>query len=320
MLLEKLKFVQGSVAKKDFAPELNHFYLGNGTIKGYNGKISLCAPLDIDIEAAPKAIPFIKAIQACKDEVNLRMTPAGRLTVESGRFKAFIDCVELTAFPEVGPTGDHVDIPEGFLQVVKTLFPFTAEDASRPWARGILFWDHFAYATNNIIVIEHRLPAAFPLAINVPRMALAEVLRIGRDPISLQVEANSCSFHYDDGSWLYTLTSSVQWPNVEQVLTASSGDPQPFPTDFFSAVEEALPFAEKVQALYLTEGQLATDKEMGGAGAVIQVPELTATGCFNGGQLMKLKGVATAIDWSKYPKPCPFVGEDLRGAIAGMRE
>ena len=63
------------------------------------------------------------------------------------------------------------------------MLPFIAEDASRPWARGVLFDSQFARATNNIVIVEYWLGSTvFPIPINMPKSAITEVLRIGEEP------------------------------------------------------------------------------------------------------------------------------------------
>src|SRR5690606_31461165 len=108
LMLDALKFVQGAVARRDFVPALTHFQIRDGYIRGFNGKIALCAPIDLDLDATPKAAPFIKAIEACRDTVELSLTPNGRLAIRSGSFKAYIDCLEGEEFPNVEPEGDEV--------------------------------------------------------------------------------------------------------------------------------------------------------------------------------------------------------------------
>src|SRR5690606_40453146 len=66
------------------------------------GSLALCSPIDLDLEVTPKADPFIKAIATCKDTVQLNMTPAGRLSIKSGSFRAFVDCTD-EAYPDIQP-------------------------------------------------------------------------------------------------------------------------------------------------------------------------------------------------------------------------
>ena len=105
-MLTELKFVQGAVAKKDFIPSLTHFIIEDGTVRGYNGMLALCSPLPFDIACKPKADSLVKAIANCAETVQLSLTPAGRLSIKSGKFKAFIDCIPDETTPHVQPEGE----------------------------------------------------------------------------------------------------------------------------------------------------------------------------------------------------------------------
>ena len=168
-MLETLNFVKGAVARKDFVPALVHFKIENGFIKGFDGKLSLCSPIDLDLNVSPQAVPFIKAITTCREAVSMHLTDTGRLAIKSGSFKAYIDCIDDAEYPDVAPEGKKVELDGEFIPALKMLNPFIAEDASRPWARGILFFDDVAFATNNIVLMEFKLDYKFPLPVNIPK-------------------------------------------------------------------------------------------------------------------------------------------------------
>ncbi len=315
-MLETLKFVQGAVARKDFVPTLQHFRIKDGIICGYNGNIALSSPIDLDLDVCPRAVPFVKAIQTCQETIQLHITPAGKLGVKSGKFKAFIECVQ-EEFPDISPQGVYVDLAPGLIATLKQLAPFIAEDASRPWARGILLRSQSAFATNNVVVIEKWLGSPFPVEVNIPRMAVMELVRIGDDPTHLQMDENSVTFHYEGGRWLRTQLYSTQWPDLAPILNRES-TPTPIPETLWETLEELKPFVDEVGRVFLSAGSIATH-EQEGIGAVIEIPELTSVGIFNHEQLGLLHSVATSIDLSGYPKPCLFFGDKLRGAIVGVR-
>ena len=127
-MLDTLKFVRGAVAAKDFVPALTHFQIANGFIKGYNGSIGLCSPIELDLDVKPRAAQFIKAIQTCKSTVQLSLTTNGRLSIKSGAFKAFINCIE-EDFPDIKPSGEVVQLDGKLLRAIKVLNKFIAEDA-----------------------------------------------------------------------------------------------------------------------------------------------------------------------------------------------
>lgn len=315
-MLDALRFTMGAVAKKDLVPSLTHFCIKDGTIRGYNGTISLCSPIDLDLETHPKALPFIKAIQTCKEEVSLSMTKGGRLAVKSGKFRAYIENVAGEDYPEFEPEGETVEVPRDFLNVVKTVAPFIAEDASRPWAMGILFREQSAYATNNIIIVEHWLGVPFPIEINVPRSAVKELLRINEVPETIQVTDKSITFHYEGQRWLRAPLYTTQWPDLDRVF-GLQGAPVELPDGFFSQLEEVLPFTDELDRVYFNNSTFETvyNEELG---ASVDCDSMFQKGCFNIKQLLLLKSIVKRIDFSMYPKPCLFYGNNLRGAVIGM--
>ena len=315
-MLEALNFVKGSVAKKDLLPELTHFCIENFTIKGFNGHISLCSPIDCNLTVAPKADAFIKAVETCKDTVALSMTDNNRLTVKSGKFKAFIECIEST-FPHIQPEGQGVALTTPLLEVFRLLAPFIAQDASRPWATGLLFHGQSAFATNNIIVIEKWLHDVFPITVNFPVAAIKEVLRLKENPVAMQQSDTSLTLHFEESRWLRTNLNSLEWPDVTQILNVQS-NPAPVPDNFFEALESLAPFTDDLDRVFFVGDALATSIEKN-EGAAVEVIGLPFQGCFQLKQLLSLKGVATQFDFQLYPKPCTFFGDDVRGAIVGIR-
>ena len=317
-MLDALRFVQGAVAKKDFVAALTHYQIKNGFVKGHNGGLTLCSPIDLDIDVTPKAVTFAKAIATCKSVIQMHLTPSNRLSIKSGNFRALVDCIE-EGFPHTDPEGDSIDLPNGgILKALKTLAPFIAEDASRGWARGILFRGQSAFSTNNVVLLEYWLGYEFPAEINVPRSAVMEMIRIGVDPIRMMVANNSVTFFYPEGKWLKTQLYSLEWPDLGKVLGKTNHPLLP-PEGLWDALESAEPFVNKLRQVWLKNGTVSTDSGQD-AGATIDVPGIEGDlGIYNVDYLLELSEVVQAIDLTMYPNPCIFYGENIRGAIVGMR-
>lgn len=316
-MLAELKFVQGAVAKKELIPTLTHFRIENGTVRSFNGTLALSSPIAFDIDCTPKAVPFVKAIQNCKETVTLSMTPAGRLSVKSGSFKAFIECVEEET-PHVQPEGDKFEIDgEALLQALKAIAPFISNDASRPWSNGVLLSKQSAFATNNIILVEYWVGSAFPITCNVPGMAIKEMIRINEPPIYAQATENSISFHYEDGRWIRSALYDLAWPDLTKVLDVPS-NAEAINEEIFEALDVVRPFTDNLGRVYFHEGTIRTSLT-DGDGASYDIENFTIDGVYQLEMLSLLKGSATSIDFTTYPKPCMFFGDRLRGAIIGMR-
>lgn len=317
-MLSKLKFAMGAVAKKDFLPALTHFVIDDGRVRGYNGTLALCSPIPFDISCKPKAEPLVRAIANCTDTVQLSMTPAGRLSIRSGAFKAFVDCIDGDT-PHVEPEGEPVELNgQALLDGLKTVAPFIGDDASRPWSNGVLLDGQSLFATNNIILAEYWLGHTFPKRLNVPRACVKEMLRINEAPVSAQVTDNSITFHYSDGRWIRTQLYSVEWPNLAKVLDRPS-NPLPIDPRLFTALQSVKPFTDKLGRIFFGDGMLSTHIEPN-EGASYEVPELQHEGVYSFEMLGLLDGTVTKIDWTMYPGPCMFFGDRLRGAIIGMHK
>lgn len=319
-MLAELKFVQGAVAKKDFIPSLSHFVIENGTVRGYNGMLALCTPIPFDIECKPKAEPLVKAISNCTETVQLALTPAGRLSIKSGKFKAFVDCHPDESTPHVQPEGEHVAIDgASMLQALKVVYPFIGDDASRPWSNGVLLLGQSAFATNNITLVEYWTGSSVPKPLNIPRAAIKELLRIDEAPEAVQMTETSITFHFTKGRWLRTQLFATQWPDLTKVLGRDS-NPQPLDDRLFEALKTLKPFTDKAgRIIFRGAGKIAThDDETEGAG--YEIDGFDHTGVYQIDMLNLLNGNAKSIDWSAYPLPCMFFGDRLRGAIIGMKQ
>jgi DNA polymerase III sliding clamp (beta) subunit (PCNA family) len=317
-MLTELKFVQGAVAKKDFVPALTHFAISEGRVRGYNGMMALCSPIPFDVKCNPKAEPLIKAIGNCTDTIQLAMTKAGRLSVRSGKFKAFIDCVEGDT-PHVLPEGQPIDL-DGMvlLEALKVVSPFIGTDASRPWSNGVLLEGQSAFATNNITAVEYWTGASVPRPLNIPSAAVKELLRIDEPLNRIQLTDTSVTFHFEGERWLRTQLLATEWPDLRKILSCPS-NAQPLDELLFEALEQVKPFVDKLGRIrFKGGGKIATHQD-DSEGACYEMDGFDHTGVYQIDMLNLLKGVVTSIDWSTYPSPCMFFGDRLRGAIIGMR-
>lgn len=325
MLLKALKFVQGAVAKKDFLPAMTHFVIENDMVRAFNGSMALAAPIKLDIACKPKAIDFVRAIAHCVEGAvpALSMTPAGRLKVISGEFKAFIECVT-DETPHVLPEGESVSFNgDAVLYAIKALEPFIGDDASRPWCNGVLMRGSSFYATNNVILAEYFTGIPMPITVNVPRAAIAEMLRINEPPTHAQLTTTSITFHYSDKRWVRTQLLGTEWPDVDMLLNQPC-NPEPFEQGVFDGLDKIKGFADKLGRVFIKEGILSTglDKDEEGRGATFNVPNVKWTGAYAIEMLKLLEGVVDTADFTTYPKPCMWYGKagnPIRGAIIGMR-
>lgn len=318
-MLKELKFVQGAVGKKDLLPAMTHFQIQGGHVRSYNGTLALSSPIPFDLNCCPKADQLVKAIGQCEDTIVLSMTPAGKLRVQSGKFRAFVENTIDTGFHPV-PEGEPLAF-DGvtLLAALKVLYPFIGNDASRPWTNGVLLNHQSAFATNNTCIVEYWLGTPFPHQINIPKACIKEMLRVDEAPTHAQLAPGSITFHYEDGRWIRSQLLGVEWP-FEMIAKILNRDNTPvkLPNDTFEAIAKLNKLSDGSNRIYINHGLLTThmEEEMGGS---VEVDGLEFQGCYNIAMLLLLDNVVTHADFTLYPEPALFFGPQLRGAIVGMR-
>jgi DNA polymerase III sliding clamp (beta) subunit (PCNA family) len=316
-MLRELKFVQGAVAKKDLLPAMTHFAIEGGHVRSYNGTLALSSPIPFDIDCKPKAGPLVQAIANCDETVTLSMTPAGKLRIQSGKFRAFVDCIDGET-PHVMPEGVEVQFDgEQLLTAFKALAPFVGNDASRPWTNGILLRGQSAFATNNLCLVEYWIGSETPFTANIPMVAVKEIIRINEAPTHGQLTENSITFHFTDGRWIRSQLYSTEWPDLSKVLDRPS-NPIELDQRIFEGLDVIKPFADKMGRVFFDGEAVKTHLEEG-VGATFELPGFAVTGVYQIEMLKLLKDVVQKVDFSLYPDPCMFFGGRIRGAIVGMR-
>lgn len=314
-MLDALRFVRGAIAAKDFVPVLRHFYIGGGIIRGSNGKMTICSPIEGVPDCCPEGLSFIKAISSCESEPSLTLTKAGRVKISAGAFTAFVAAIPVEQHLHVEPEGSRVAMAPGLLDAIKAMRSFVGTDASRQWSTGILLTGTHAYATNNVIAVEHVLATTMPRAC-LPAFALDELLRINEDPIAYSSSANNLTFYFTGDRWVKTQLLPSDWPPIDEMLNATISATTPPHPDLFKALQLLRPFADEMLGVTLDENGLRVgDAE---DAARFAIAGGLPPGFFHLDMLMLLKD-STAIELSEYPSRVPFNRPRLRGIMMGMR-
>lgn len=317
-VLDPLKFVYSAIDKKSAVIEMTHFLIENGHVRATNGVLSLGSPIELDLKCAPHAETALLAVRSCKDVISLSLTDGGRLRVGSGRFRALVPCSDTNGEYHPKPSGMEVDIDgEKLLAAFQRLEPFVAVDNLRPWANGILLRGQSAFATNNICLIEAWLGVDLPLTANIPLAAIKAVTSQNTHPSKVLMDERSITFMYDNGRWIKTQLYESEWPLLERILNVSC-TPREIPKDFFAGIDAITKFTDNGR-VYFRDGKMCSspsDKE----GATYEVEGLPEKGLYKAEAVKLLAGVATSADFDRYPETAIFYGENVRGAVIGMRE
>jgi DNA polymerase III sliding clamp (beta) subunit (PCNA family) len=323
-MLDALRFVVPAIAKKDYLPELAHYRIRDGRITAFNGMFSLSSPIGIDIDVQPKASSFFAAVKACPELISLHVTATKRLAIKSGKFKAYIECLDTVVQHEVAPEGTLIDLGPNFMEGIKSIAPLMGVDASRFWAMGIKLQKESMFATNNVTLVEYWHGHDIPIDVVIPSQAINELLRIGEPPAKVQVTENSISFWFENDRWLRTqLLDTEGWPTdrMQELINNSKNELVVLDDSFREALSVLKPFMDEHSSIYITSKGLSTTKEEEtGAKVELDLNSIEGMHCYNHTNLSLLLETADRIDWSSYPKPCYFrKGDRQRGVIIGKR-
>lgn len=322
-MIKQLDIVKGGVAKKDLTPILKHLRIHAGWITSTNGRLTISTPLPQmkDLSIIVPAEKFIIAIKTC-NEPRFNITPSGKLSIQGKKFRALLPLMVDVVFPSPSIAGNKV-ISHNLISVIKKLIPFVGDDASRPWAGGILLYQNMAYATNNVIVAK--CPVEWDSsAVNLPSFLLAELLRLKKDIVQIISTGQTITFELEDQIWLNSVLLSVKWPNVKEIISKVSFDSlTQTSNDLCQAVEDIIPFCpdKKFLKIKFTDRGITTDS--GDQEARVEIENLHPS-VWRAEPLLKLlqesKSQSLSSDFTQWPGPCPWRREDgVEGLIIGLK-
>lgn len=312
---------RGVVNERHLVTVLTHFCIHEGKIYGSNGRVSMEAPFPVlrDEPIVVPAGPFYKAVDKCEGDPIIEIHDEF-LTVKSKvrKMRRIRLPLSLDNYSKPFTTGDRYEMPKFYDTALMRMRHFVSKDASRPWAMSILHQDGYLYATNNIVLVRTEFDWHADLPIfGLPGFAADEVIRLGT-PDYIWVSENNVSFEYPGGVWLRSVLYEATWPDVASMIPDTSNLP-PLPKDFREVTRDMIPFNEDDKfPVVKYDGKIISTLE-GGMIAEDELEEGVAEAAFHAVPLTSVLDVATHMDLSPYPKPCPFRGPAIEGVIVGVR-
>ena len=317
---DALNLVRGAVSTKDLLPVLTHFHIYDGRVQGGNGRIVIDVPCPelAGFDCTVPAERFLKAVDACDGEPKLKLTDGGKLTISKGKFRATLPLADHAAFPKIvrGHEGSMKTPAQALLPILRCLYPFIGEDASRSWSCGVLFSSGYAWATNNVCLA--RVPCYEERSYVLPVFAINELLRVGQEPGAIEDSENALIFGFMNGWWMRCQKLAGEWPNVAAFMPAEP-PARAWPSrPLAEAVRKVLPFCPDPKYPVVQCGPEGVGTLEGEMSALVGYEDLPA-GRFRAEPLLAALDASQSIDLSTYPKACYWSGEGIDGVVVGMR-
>lgn len=334
-MLDVLNFVRGAVSKGDAVlPVLTHYCIYKGTqgwrIQGANGRVAIDAPfIDLGHEAIVPAERFLKAVDNCGGEPELRFTEKGKLVIHRKPFRALLPTQPISTFPLARPSkGDRYPVTDGLLDALRLLRPFIATDAERPWASTILFdAEGNVYASTNAMIAMTKCDAFIRAGdVQLPVFVADELIRLNAEghgglgglfnPQEVSSDDTGTTFYYGD-AWVKGSHISAEWPTeTAKTWMSMKATYKPIPKGLMAAIEQLIPFCldPKFPAIFFTRNGIATAP--GDTQAEVAGFDL-GEACFHADNLRPMLAVSDKMAITE--RAALFKGKGFQGVMSLLR-
>ncbi|AXC34309.1 DNA polymerase processivity factor [Escherichia phage Shy] len=313
--LEALKFVSAAQKKGGHIYQ-QHVVIQNQTISAFDGQLTIGRRIEEDLTACPQSDLLAAALGKCGEQFSITQGDNSRITIQSGKFKAVVPCVDLTSMPTTYPDPNIAVIDNRIKEGFAAVMALATEGAASVLEASLLLQANSVYATNKIVVLEFWHGIDLPPGLVIPKAAAQVIAKSERDLVGFGFSASSATFWFDDESFIKTQLFSECWPNVDAILNKNV-NPWPLPDGFFDAVKAVASFTATGN-VYFAKGEMRSHPD-GLDGAQYEVEGLPAGQAYNGKLLLMIEPYMLSADFTSYNGQAFFFGDGIRGAIAGIR-
>lgn len=310
-----LKFI--AIAQRDIGtPFQVHSVLFNKWAVAFDGVLALGHPIEEDLSACPHTLRLIDALAKCGEALSVAQLDTGRLSVKSGGFRAFVPCASFDVMTEVRPDPPIAVIDDRLKLAFEAVAGLASDNAQHVVTASILLRSGSAVATDRSLAIEYWHGIDLPPGLVLPKAAVAAVCKIGKPLAKFGFSNTTVTFWFEDGSWLRTQLYSEPWPDIDRVLNVPS-KPWPVPPDLAKALEAVAPFSE--DGIVRFDTNILRSHDADGMGASYEVTGLPKGPKFNAKRLKIALQHTTNIDFGASNGIAYFFGDNVRGALTGVR-
>lgn len=290
---------------------------GTHRAQAQNGRYTVDAPTDLP-PMLVNADRLWAVYNACASEPRFSATESN-LTVMSGRLKARVALLDPSQYPRTTPTEKTAHGAASLAGALRSLLPFVAEDASRPWATSICVTATHAYATNNVIMARVPVDIGVETPVNLPGASIEAILACGEIE-RIRADELSVTFYMAGDVWVRCLLVSGEWPtgtvdHLLESLPATWVAPHP---ELRNMMEVAAKLADNRHPVAVfTEGELCLED---GSLVANDLQPLPASGKVNAKMTALVLETATDVQWhTPRADVHAFRAGNLVGVFGGRR-
>lgn len=311
--LEALKFCS-LITKKEGSPNETSLMLNNKSCCSFNGVLACGISIDEDILAYPNAELITNAIAKCREHYSITQLDKNRLSIKSNKFKAIVSCLDPAMMQPVIPDPPQATLDNRFSEALASVSILASETAQSVVTASVLMAGASLIATDRKVIIEAYHACDLPVGIALPKAFCVALQKIDKKLTKFGYGRSSCTFYFDDESWLRTQFFSEPWPDVSRILNRKA-NMWPVPNEFWQAVDAVAPFSHDGD-LHFDTGILRSSgvEDTGASHEVFGLPQGPI---FSAKQLKLIQPYMQQVDFMAEGGCLVFQGGMVRGVIAG---
>jgi hypothetical protein len=317
-LIAALSFISVAQKKEDDIPYKTHCILHNNQALAYDGVLTAGCKIEESLEICPQTYKLIAALERTTKDVSITELE-GRLSIKSGSFSCFVPCWH-EGMPSLAPDPALCGISDVLKIGFDMISAFTVNDEKKRIVEcSILLRANSMIATDTAVMLEFWHGLNLPTIV-LPKAFVTAILNTNKSLKAFGYSGNSCTFWFEDDSWIKTQLYDESWPDVDVILNKPC-KPEPLPKGFYEALKNIEPFSngkDTEKAVYFYEGALQSHRDKA-EGATCECAGIKHGPAFNIKRLKRIEHCIETVDFYSHNAAFFFskCGK-VRGAIMGV--
>jgi len=313
-LLDALAFIKPCQKKKGTL-EQTHCLIQANWMVASDGIMTIATPVQEDLTACPQSSLLEEALKKSKGELSITQLSDEALSVSSGSLKITVPCEPTSALNISGPDPQRGVADFRLKEALKDLAPIATEGAADAINACVLIDGVNAVATNNHLILEIEHGVNLPNNILVPKAACAAVGKCKKLLTGFGFSGSSCTFWFEDGSFIKTQLFDSKYPNYQIHLENEDALFAPIPESFFEAIA-AVKDHSTTSVVYVKDSGIWSDN----LESSYQVEGLIGDMGINFKYLTLVKSSIENICFDSEQNKLFFFDHDRRGMIMGVEK
>ena len=315
----ELEWLDDAIATKDISSPQTYYLVKGKTIFATNGRMMAGYPCKIDGEFLAPGEELIAILKRLPDEPTLKVD-GDRLILRSGRFSGSLRLLppEEWRFPVLEDEVEWKKFPTELIPILRELRPFVSDNNIHRWSLGIAINKGWCYATNNVVLAGAPSAAVKSVEALVPAWVVDFVLGRTEGLTHWAYTANYMAFKWKNGAWMRSSLIDDKFPEraAEMIRSAAKGS-QKVSADYKAAVERITALSDDKVSIFADRIVGKTERSDVEEAITSATPDHANASIWGAKYIGPVIAIATSWEPKLWPAPVPFVGERIRGYIAG---